>query len=380
MGANAFRDQLGSSKGSLLADDDTWQAAHAAAAESLRAQLVRSQERKASLVPAPHGFVGRLLSIPLAWKLIGANGVLVFGAIIAVMFAHAETLPILLLALVASVAVNHWLVTVALRPLVELEATATRVWQGDFDARVAFSPVADSEMRRVGSTLNLLLDGLTADRARMRLLATQVINAQDLERARVARELHDSIAQTLAAASLQVTAALRQADGQHAMTDRLDELKALVASAMEETRTLSHTIHPRVLEDLGLVSALEYLARTHRQEDLLDVQVEAGAGVEEIPTATASVLYRVAQESVRNAVQHAGAHEIRILLDATPDAATLSVIDDGVGFDVGSAEARRPGMGLFSIRERVSLVDGKVEIQSAPGRGTRVTATVPVRH
>ena len=380
MSPHALNDQLGSSGGSLLADDDRWQAAHAAAAESLRAQLVRAQERKATIAPVRGGWMGRLLAIPLVWKLIGANGVLVLGAVIAVMFAHAESLPILLAALVASVAVNHWLVTLALRPLVELEATATRVWQGDFDARVVFSPVADSDMRRVGSTLNLLLDGLTADRARMRLLATQVINAQDAERARVARELHDSIAQMLAAASFQVTAALRQSEGQHAITERLEELKGLVAGAMEETRTLSHTIHPRVLEDLGLVAALEYLARTHRQEESLDVQVEAGAGVEEIPPATASVLYRVAQESVRNAVQHSGAHEIRILLDATADAATLSVIDDGAGFDVGSAEARRPGMGLFSVRERVSLVDGKAEIQSAPGRGTRVTATVPLRH
>lgn len=378
--SNPYNDQPGSTPGALIADDDRWRAAHAAAAESLRAQLVRAQEPKATVAPVPGGLVGRLLGIPLVWKLIGANGVLVLGAVVAVMLAHSETLPILFAALVASVVINYWLVTIALRPLVELEATATRVWQGDLHARVASSPVADSEMRRLGSTLNLLLDGLTTDRARMRLLATQVINAQDAERARVARELHDSIAQTLAAANLQVTAALRQANGERAISERLEELKGLVSSAMEETRTLSHTIYPRVLEDLGLVAALEYLARTHRQEELLDVQVEAGAGVERIPAATASVLYRVAQESLRNAVQHAGAQEIRILLDAAPDAATLSVIDDGVGFDVGPAEARRPGMGLFSIRERVSLVGGKVEIHSTRNGGTRVTATVPLRH
>lgn len=380
MSSNPFNPQLGLGHGSLLADDDRWQAAHAAAAAALRAQLVRAQERHAPIASAPTTMFGRFLAAPLVWKLVGANGVLVLAAVLAVVLAHSATLPTLVLALIASVAINHWLVTVALRPLTELEQTASQVWQGDFDARVMPSPIADHDMRRVGSTLNLLLDGLTADRARMRLLATQVINAQDAERSRIARELHDSTAQTLAAAQLQISAALRQAEGQHPLAERLEELRSLVGDAMEEVRTLSHTIHPRVLEDLGLVSALEWLARTHRQDDLLDVQVEAGAGVEEIPAAAASVLYRVAQESVRNAVQHAGAREIRILLDCDGDVATLSVIDDGAGFDVGSAEARRPGMGLFSIRERVALVDGKVDIESVPGHGTRITATVPVRH
>ena len=348
----------------------------AATMAALRAQLVRAQTPRSVARMPSTSLKARLLRAPLVWKLIGANCVLVLAAILVTLFAHHSAL-VFAIALLVSVAINHSLVRLALEPLKDLEATASKVWQGDLDARVEASPIADRDMVRVGSTLNLLLDGLLADRSRMRLLAAQVINAQDAERARVARELHDGTAQTLAAAMLQLSAVARNATSPDE-ADALAELRSLVASALEEVRTISHTIHPRVLDDLGLVSALEWLARQTRQDGVLEVEVEAGPGAEDIPAAASSVLYRVAQESIRNVVQHARAKHVRIVLTIDHDVASLSVIDDGNGFDVGSAEARRPGMGLFSIRERVSLVNGTVDIQSVPGHGARVIATVPL--
>jgi len=343
---------------------------------ALRAQLVRAETPRSVARMPETTLKGRLLRVPLLWKLIGANGILVIAAIIVTLTAHHSAV-VFATALLVSFAVNHYLVRLALEPLKDLEATASKVWQGDLDARVEASPIADRDMVRVGSTLNLLLDGLLADRSRMRLLAAQVINAQDAERARVARELHDGTAQTLAAAMLQLSAVARNASSPDS-ADALDELRSLVATALEEVRSLSHTIHPRILDDLGLVSALEWLARQTRQDGVLDVEVEAGPGASAIPAAASSVLYRVAQESIRNVVQHARAKNVRLVLTIDRDVATLSVIDDGNGFDVRSAEARRPGMGLFSIRERVSLVNGTVDIQSVPGHGARVIATVPL--
>ena len=106
----------------------------------------------------------------------------------------------------------------------------------------------------------------------------------------------------------------------------------------------------------------------------------ASATSSRIPAPVASVLYRVAQEALRNAARHAQARnvELRVRHDATW--ATLEVIDDGRGFDVKRAEERRPGMGLFSMRERVSLVNGTLTVTSAPGRGTRIVATIPLEH
>ena len=324
----------------------------------------------------------RVLRVPLLGKLAGANVLVVLAALASVALERRLNVPgsavsILGVALGLSLVINLVLVYVALRPLKELETTAARVSAGDMAARVAPSLVADRDMARVGSTFNALLDTLIEDRARVRLLASQVMSAQDEERARVARELHDSTAQILTAAMLQIGAAAHES-GSASLGPRLATLRELVAEALEEVRSLSHTMHPRVLDDLGLAAALEWLARQASAQDRLDVRVEAEEQEPPIPAPLASVLYRVAQEALRNAARHAEARHVLVTLHRAPRAATLEVTDDGHGFDVKRAEERRPGMGLFSMRERVALVNGRLTVTSAAGRGTRVVATVPL--
>ena len=141
---------------------------------------------------------------------------------------------------------------------------------------------------------------------------------------------------------------------------------------------MSHTMHPRVLDDLGLVAALEWLARQTRAQGPVDVQVHAPTGEPHVSNDIAAVLYRVAQEALRNAARHANARHIEVHLRRKGTTASLEINDDGQGFDVGEAEARRPGMGLFSMRERVGLVSGRLTVTSTQGCGTRVTATVPL--
>jgi signal transduction histidine kinase len=180
----------------------------------------------------------------------------------------------------------------------------------------------------------------------------------------------------LAALMLQLGVAAKESTSP-ALDERIAMLRDMAAEALEEVRTLSHTIHPRVLDDLGLAAALEWIARQTREQESLDVEVFAEDGPA-IPRLPASVLYRVAQESLRNAVRHAQARRVELWLRRGPGTATLEVVDDGRGFDVRRAEERRPGMGLFSMRERVGLVNGTLALVSAPGRGTRVVATVPL--
>jgi len=320
--------------------------------------------------------------VPLAAKLAGANAFIVLAAS-AVAFAvygtGADDLRVLLImgaAIVGSLAVNVALVYAALRPLQALEATAERVWRGDLAARVRPSLLADRDMARVGRTLNLLLDGLTADRARMRRLAAEAISAGDRERAYIARELHDSTAQGLAALLLQLGAAARDANDP-VLAARLHEIKAIANDVLEEVRMLAHTIHPRVLDDLGLVAALRNLARQAEERDDARVEVVSDAAADSVPPDAASVLYRVAQEAVNNAIRHGRPASVTLRVGVDDGTATLEVVDDGAGFDVEEAERRRPGMGLFTMRERVALVDGRFEITSRPGAGTRVTAAVP---
>lgn len=334
-------------------------------------------------LPSPRGVVGRVLSVPLLGKLAGANLVVVLAALISVLAERRLHLPggavsILGIALAFSLSVNLVLVYIALRPLSDLEAAAARVSAGDMAARVPASVVADRDMTRIGTTLNALLDRLTEDRARVGRLAAQVVSAQDEERARLARELHDSTAQILTAVMLQLGAAARESTTP-ALDARIATLRGLTADALEEVRSMAHMMHPRVLDDLGLVAALEWLASQTAAQEGLDVHVLADAAEAPIAAPLASVLYRVAQEALRNVIRHAGATHVDVVLRRSPDDATLEVSDDGHGFDVKRAEERRPGMGLFSMRERVALVNGRLTVTSSSRRGTHVVATVPLQ-
>jgi signal transduction histidine kinase len=174
------------------------------------------------------------------------------------------------------------------------------------------------------------------------------------------------------------------------LKERLEGTKLLATATLEEVRLLAHTMHPRVLDDLGLVAALRRLARETTShvtahgdaagEKELLVDVVAREGCDDVITpAAASVLYRVAQEAVQNARRHAAPEHIEIRVWMDGDTAMLEVTDDGAGFDPEAARPSQGGIGLFTMRERIALVDGGLRITSRPGGGTSVVASVPMR-
>ena len=318
------------------------------------------------------------LRAPLLVKLVGANLVVVVGVSAIWKIVTGTHIGIgVALSLVALVAVHFALVTIALHPIRDLESAVSRVWRGDSGARVRGSAVADREVRRVGAMFNLLLDGLEADGARMRQLASDIIAIGDRERAALARELHDSTAQRLAALLLQIASAARDASDP-ALAARLVDARDAAEAITEEVRMLAHTVHPGVLDDLGLVPALQRLAREASQGTGIVVDVEAPRTVSAFPQNVNSVLYRVAQEAVRNASRHASPRHIHVTLSIDDGSARLEIRDDGAGFDLAEAEQRRPGMGLFTMRERVALLHGTFDVRTAPGSGTSIVASVPL--
>jgi signal transduction histidine kinase len=315
--------------------------------------------------------------VPLVAKLVGAN-LLVVGLFTGIWLVVGGPInAFVIVAITAVVSMHLALTLVALRPIRDLEAVATRVWDGDYGVRVERSAVADREVLRVGSMFNILLDGLAADRAKMRVLAAEVIAAEDRERSALARELHDSVAQHLAAVLLQLSAAARDSTDP-LVAERLHEARDSAEYALHEARALSHALHPGVLDDLGLEAALRKLARDSSYGNGVDIDVDYAARPERLPRDVEGVLYRVAQEAVRNATTHASPRRIRMSVQQASEEATLSVHDDGVGFDLADADARRAGMGLTSMRERVDLLDGHLDIHTAKGSGTTISATVPL--
>jgi signal transduction histidine kinase len=357
---------------------------HAGAlAVALGAAAERALGVRARLTPRTlPAWLARFLAVPLSAKLAGANATIVIAALGAALVTHrgdAEDQKLLVLMVAAlglSLVVSVGLVIAALRPLRCLEQTAERVSSGDLAARVLPSPLADRNIARVGRTFNRVLDDLIADRARARRLASEVIRAGDRQRAHIGRELNESTAQVLAALSFE-TSALAATSSDPELTERLETIRALTSDALDQVGLLAQAIHPRVLDDLGLVVALKGLARKARGSSPAEVDVYAEIGDCAISDAQAATLYRIAEEAVANAVRHGWAERVCIRLTGTAAAVRLVVSDDGRGFDVEAARSG-PGLGLFMMQERASLAGATFSIDSGPATGTTVEVMLPL--
>lgn len=346
----------------------------------------------------PPRWIEGLLRIPLPAKLVGANLLLLVAATAtALVVRHRElsTAPVLTVVIVAFLAallLNTALVMLAVRPLRTLEKTVDTIWRGDLNARVPISVLADRHVMRVARMFNILLDGFVSDRARTRRLATELITAADRERAAISRELHDSAAQSLAAIVMQLSVGVKSVDNapREVLKERIEGARLLAINTLEEVRLLAHTMHPRILDDLGLIAALKRLARdttdhlanyaNPSESGAVVVEVTADDSSDELlPTAVMSVLYRVAQEAVQNARRHAVPTRVEIRFKRDLETASVEIVDDGRGFDPETASGERAGIGLFTMRERVALVDGDFQIHSRPGSGTFVRASIPLQ-
>jgi signal transduction histidine kinase len=213
--------------------------------------------------------------------------------------------------------------------------------------------------------LGLLASVLTARRlGRLendaRTLSAQLLRAQEQERRAIARELHDDVGQMLSGLLLEA-----------GNTGRVTEL---AGRAIDSVRRLALVLRPSMLDDLGLVAALEWQAREVGNRSGLQVEVDALETAGELPEAQRICIFRVAQEALRNCSRHAKATRVRVALDRAASRVLLKVEDDGKGFQ----PARSKGLGLLGMEERVAQLGGRLRIESQPGRGTTVTADLPV--
>ena len=321
-----------------------------------------------------------ILRVPLEQKLLGAN-LLIVGVALLVLFAPLHLNPgrltdllVVLTTLTIGALVNFALVRLALRPIKTLEHVARRVSEGRLAERVPPSIVADRDLAQLSATINDMLDKLAAGRERMRKLGAEVVYAEEKERARVAHELHDSVGQSLAAASFQ-TAAIAYEIGDHEASARVSEVRQLLRSAIEEIRNVSRSLHPRVTTDLGLPSALEALADSTRQRSLVDVKTKVDVTGVVIPPAVSAAMYRIAQEALRNVERRADVGSATLTLFAAPGYVELEVTDDGRGLE-GPLETKRADAQFAKMRERLSLAGGDLHIDRTENSGTRVRAWV----
>ncbi|HEU4996146.1 MAG TPA: ATP-binding protein [Gemmatimonadaceae bacterium] len=322
---------------------------------------------------------GAVLRVPLLGKLLGANLLLVLAAVGGhFAFPSASTSIQLGITLSLSFVVTAMLVGLALRPIVQLEATAERVSDGDFEARVPESRLADRQTIQLATTMNRLLDRVSADRARIQYLAGRSVRARDVERESVARELRESFAQSLSAISLQV-AATRETSTDPSVAEQLDQIRDTIRAVTDDMRSVAESLYPGTLEEFGLANAIEALTRRLARRSSLQAEVVAEPLAGRLSPGAASALYRVADEALRNVEQHAGARQVRVVLRNGGDDVSLEVEDDGRGIEMRRSDPLQAGLGLFSAKTLLALAGGELQISSAPDRGTRVVARVPAR-
>ena len=209
-------------------------------------------------------------------------------------------------------------------------------------------------------------------------LNERLIKVQEEERMRIAGELHDGILQQLTSLSLQLGTAMLELpiDSQPKAEVRDVEKKLIEVGA--EIRQLSHELHPATLKETGLPLALHAYCEEFSKLRSIPISYQADKDVEELSPGAALCIYRIAQEALGNVAKHANATRIEVRLSRLDGRVRLSVVDDGVGFDLNSAE-KSAGLGLINMRERVRQMDGAFAFDSEPGRGTMVTAEVPFK-
>lgn len=222
----------------------------------------------------------------------------------------------------------------------------------------------------------LRLERATAEsRAALQQFSARLVQAQEEERRKVARELHDEVGQALTGVRVELanlSTLIRSGSSESAA--KADEIKQQVEGSIGVVRNMSLLLRPSMLDDLGLVPALEWQAREVSRRCGLRVKVDASAVPEELPEEHRTCIYRIVQEALHNCVQHAAAQNVRITVDQTASALQLAIEDDGHGFD----PQRERGMGLLGIQERVTRLGGHLDVQSGSSQGTLLKVVLPL--
>ena len=210
-------------------------------------------------------------------------------------------------------------------------------------------------------------------------LAGRLITAQEAERARIARDLHDDISQKLAAISIAMSeCTLPELRASGELLEVVTAVQGQTIELAEDIRLLSHDLHPAVLEHAGLVDAVRSHCREFAKQHSLNMVVDADGDLAISDSTIALCLYRVVQEAVRNTAKHANARRVHVTLRRVEEEVQLAVVDDGTGFDLANARELGGGLGLRSIEERVRFVGGRLSIDTAPRMGTTLTVRVRV--
>lgn len=282
-----------------------------------------------------------------------------------------------------SLLLNHCLAGEALR---NIEAVQVNRAGREFPALVTLSLLADDKGGPVGiasiskdiTDRKLAEEVLRQKQAELEKLTGRLITAQEEERARLARELHDNVSQSMAALAIDAGRLERMPSDDERRRTMLERIKKRMAALSTELHSLSHRLHPATLADLGLHAAIESECRDFYERTGTPVDLDIAETLPALADDTRLGLYRIVQEALWNITKHARASEVSITLRIQDGQASLRIDDNGQGFD-RSSPAWRAGLGVASMEERSRLLGGTFSVYSMPGQGTHIEVKVPVR-
>ena len=319
----------------------------------------------------------RLQAVPLFWRVFGTNAAVlaVATALLAlspatVSFPVALTEAVVLgVGIVVMLVVNLVLLRRTLNPLQRLTRVMREIDPLRPGERV---PAAggDPEVLALAEAFNDMLDRLETERRESGLRA---LAAQEAERRRIARELHDEIGQSLTGVVLQLERTVRLLSTSE-LRDEVEQAREMARDSLDDLRRIARELRPEVLDDLGLSSALTALASGLGKRAGLAIARRVGTSLPALSPEVELVLYRVAQESLTNVARHADASRVELVLERAGDGVVLRVRDDGKGFQMDDSKRVN---GIRGMRERAVLIGARLRIDSVPGRGTEVELRVP---
>lgn len=327
----------------------------------------------------------RVLSLPVLYKVLFANSVVILlgaslGTYLATQLHSAGGLPTLVgfvvAGLLASVAINFALLKLAFLPLTRLRETMQQVQVGELGTRAPITGL-DPDADQLALAFNKMLEALD-DVSKSR--AGQILGAQEQERKRIARELHDETSQVLTSLLISLALVEESITSDEAQR-RVADTRALAHQTLRAVRNLSIDLRPSALDDLGLLPALRWYTKEYQQKCGVEVELTASGLKERLPADHETALYRVIQESLTNTAKHAHARKAWVSITQDGGMVHVSIRDNGKGFDA-PAVLRTPwqdrGLGLAGMQERVLLLKGSIKIESQIGEGTRIEISMPV--
>lgn len=263
----------------------------------------------------------------------------------------------------------------------------------ELQQRIKSVEVSVERAETISSQINVVLEYLSGDLNQVtrilesaknrQLIGLKIILAQEEERKRMAREIHDGPAQTLANLVLRTEIAERMLMKQEfqLVQEELMELKSQVRSGLEEIRKIIFNLRPMALDDLGLVPTLRKFVQDFEEKTKIRAVFETAGRELRMPSAMEAAVYRLVQEAFSNALKHASPTYVSLEIKFYPKRILITIQDNGVGFDVEQTMARskkNSHYGLIGMNERVELLNGKMDIQSARGQGTKISISIPV--